>query len=311
MGYPAAGKTTAVQEFVDRGYERLNRDLAGGRLVGLAATLSRALAAGRRRFVLDNTYPSRKTRNPVIDAAARHRVPVRCIWLSTSLEQAQVNACERLVARYGALPMPEQLSRLAREDPNAFAPNAQFRYRRELEPPEISEGLHSVVERPFVRALDARRTRRALVLDLEAAVWSSARGERAPIAPEDIVISAERRDTLRRWHSEGWLLLGVTWQPAIAEGSQSAEVVVACIARAQELLDLSIDVVHCPHGGGPPVCWCRKPLPGLGVLLMARHGVDAAASIHVGKTPHDRLFAERLGLRYLDHEAFFKRERIE
>jgi aryl-alcohol dehydrogenase-like predicted oxidoreductase/histidinol phosphatase-like enzyme len=305
MGYPAAGKTTEVQSFVDRGYVRLNRDLAGGRLVGLAVSLDRALAAGQRRFVLDNTYPSRKSRNPIIDVAARHNVPVRCIWLETSLEQAQVNACERLVARYGALPMPEQLGRLAKQDPNAFAPHAQFRYRRELEPPDLSEGLSAIERRAFERRRDPTRGQRALVVDLDGVVWSSRRGERAPVDADDVEVSPARTAALAARRADGWLVLGVTWQPAIAEGTQSPETLAACIARAQELLGFEIDVVHCPHAGGPPVCWCRKPLPGLGVVLIARHRIDASASVHVGKTPHDRLFAERLGLAYIDHQVFF------
>jgi histidinol phosphatase-like enzyme len=58
--------------------------------------------------------------------------------------------------------------------------------------------------------------------------------------------------------------------------------------------------VHCPHAGGPPKCWCRKPLPGLGLLLARRHHLDLSSSIHVGRGPADRGFAERLGMRYVD-----------
>ena len=30
----------------------------------------------------------------------------------------------------------------------------------------------------------------------------------------------------------------------------------------------------CPHPGGPPVCWCRPPLPGLLLAFARTHGVD-------------------------------------
>ncbi|MEJ7733066.1 MAG: aldo/keto reductase [Polyangiaceae bacterium] len=301
MGYPAAGKSTAVEAYVARGYLRLNRDERGGRLIGIADALEKALRAGGRRFVLDNTYPSRRSRNPVIDAAARHRVPVRCVWLTTTLEQAQVNACARLVDRYAGLPMPEALPALARSDPNAFAPGAQFRYRRELEPPGIAEGFAEVEHVPFVPRARPDRARRALIVDVDGVLWRSTRGARAPSEPGDVALDEGAAGQLRRLSARGWLLLGTSWQPEIAAGRATQEGVAAAAARAAELLGARIDIVWCPHGPGPPVCWCRKPLPGLGVLLVARHGVDVRESLHVGKGPHDRLFAERLGLQYADH----------
>jgi histidinol phosphatase-like enzyme len=48
------------------------------------------------------------------------------------------------------------------------------------------------------------------------------------------------------------------------------------------------------------VCWCRKPVPGLGLVLARRHDLDLARSLHVGRGAADRGFAERLGLRFLD-----------
>ena len=39
---------------------------------------------------------------------------------------------------------------------------------------------------------------------------------------------------------------------------------------------------YCPHAAGPPQCWCRKPLPGLGVSLTHRQHLDPTACIYVG-----------------------------
>jgi histidinol phosphatase-like enzyme len=61
----------------------------------------------------------------------------------------------------------------------------------------------------------------------------------------------------------------------------------AAFARMQELLGVEIDVVHCPHAAGPPKCWCRKPLPGLGVLLIHRHQLDAPQCIYVAAGAQD------------------------
>jgi histidinol phosphatase-like enzyme len=55
----------------------------------------------------------------------------------------------------------------------------------------------------------------------------------------------------------------------------------------------------CPHGGGPPICWCRPPLPGLPLAFARAHGVDPARSILVGTSAAHRTLAAALGARYV------------
>ncbi len=96
MGIPAAGKSTLTRQFVADGYLRLNRDESGGTLRGLLPELRRALQGGAPRIVLDNTYVTRTSRAEVIQAAAELGVQVRCVWLNTGIDDAQVNAVTRL-----------------------------------------------------------------------------------------------------------------------------------------------------------------------------------------------------------------------
>jgi aryl-alcohol dehydrogenase-like predicted oxidoreductase len=152
MGIPGAGKTRVAEDFVGRGYERLNRDERGGTLRELAGALDEALSAGARRIVLDNTYLSRATRSFVLEAASRHGASVRCLWLDTPLAQAQVNLVERILDRFGALPPPEELKAVARREPGIHAPTSQMRALRELEPPSADEGFAGVERVPFERA---------------------------------------------------------------------------------------------------------------------------------------------------------------
>ena len=96
MGLPGAGKSTLARAFVEKGYERLNRD-EGANAARADAGARSADRAGCSQIVLDNTYVSRKSRAPVILAAMRRGPAVRCVWLSTSLEDAQINAASRMV----------------------------------------------------------------------------------------------------------------------------------------------------------------------------------------------------------------------
>jgi histidinol phosphatase-like enzyme len=73
----------------------------------------------------------------------------------------------------------------------------------------------------------------------------------------------------------------------------------------RELLGVPIDVQYCPHGGGPPVCWCRKPLPGLAVAFIRNYQLDPSQCIYVGAGAQDPGFARRLGFQYRDATDFF------
>ena len=73
MGVPGAGKSRHAEDYVARGYVRLNRDERGGSLRQLSQALDDALSSGVRRIVLDNTYLTRAARSHVIETAARNR----------------------------------------------------------------------------------------------------------------------------------------------------------------------------------------------------------------------------------------------
>ena len=191
MGIPGAGKSRVAEEYVSRGYVRLNRDERGGTLRGIAAALEEQLSSGVRRVVLDNTYLTRATRSYVIEVAGRHGVAARCIWLDTPLAQAQVNLVERLLERFGHLPAPEELQALAKREPGVMAPTSQMRAFRELEPPYADEGFAKVEHVPFARLRAGRqrhdrqqgRTRRAARRD----------GQRRAAGPRPHARHARRR----------------------------------------------------------------------------------------------------------------------
>jgi aryl-alcohol dehydrogenase-like predicted oxidoreductase/histidinol phosphatase-like enzyme len=298
MGLPGAGKSTLAQDLVAQGYSRLNRDETGGRLTALLPAFDRLVEAGSTRVVMDNTYVSRKSRAPVVERAWKHGLPVRCIWLDASLEDAQVNAVSRMLSRHGRLLGPEEMKAAAKTDPGAFAPLVQFRYQRELEPPHPSEGFSRIDIVPFDRRRDPSWADRALLFWCEGVLLRSRSGLRVPGSPSDVEILPGRREVLEQYHQQGWRLLGLSWQPEIAAGTATLAQVDGCFAALPELLGLPIELLYCPHGGGPPVCWCRKPLPGLGVVFIQRHRLDASQCEYVGDGPQDAGFARRLGFRY-------------
>ncbi len=299
MGMPGAGKTAVARELEGEGYERLNRDDRGGSLADLATRLDELLADGCRRVVLDNTYPTRKSRNEVIETAWQRGVPVRCVWLTTDVANAQINSIHRMLDVHGSLPTPEEIRERSKTDPRYLLPDAQFRYERTLEPPSVDEGFMSVETRRFVREAGATGGR-ALILDFDDLV-----GGGAPVLnPDDVAIDEARRDTLARHHEDGWLLFIHAWRPQLARSETTLEAIEASFARMRELLGATLDIACCPHDAGPPVCWCRKPIPGSVLEFASRRGVSLARSIVIGSSAADRTMAERVGACFEPAGAF-------
>ena len=306
MGLPGAGKSTVARSLVALGYERLNRDEAGGSLKSLLPPLDRLIETGATRIVLDNTYVSRKARAAVLRATSSRGLRTRCLWLNTSLEDAQVNAVSRIVSRHGRLLSPEEMREAVKTDISAFGPGVQFRYQRELEPPDPGEGFAGIEVRPFERVPDPSLTSRAVFIWCDGVLARSRSGRRAPASAEDVEIAPRAREVLTRYQADGWRLLGLSWQPDIAAGTLTRAEVEGAFERMRELLGVSIEIDYCPHAAGPPVCWCRKPLPGLAVARIQRHRLDPRQCIYVGAGAQDPGFARRLGFRYVDADDFLR-----
>jgi hypothetical protein len=113
-----------------------------------------------------------------------------------------------------------------------------------------------------------------------------------PRAPEAIELVPGARDAIAAW-SERCVVAGTTWQPGLASTDGLA-------ARLGELVGVALPIAHCSHPAGPPVCWCRKPMPGLALALAHAHGLDLARTLHAGKGAADRGFAARARIRYAD-----------
>jgi predicted kinase len=310
MGLPGAGKSTVARQLAADGYTRLNRDEAGGSLASLLPVLDRAILAGTRRLVLDNTYVTRKARGAVIQAAHKRGLPVRCLWVSTSVEDAQVNAVTRIVSRYGRLLGPEEMKTVARKDVAAFPPGVQFRYQRELEPPDPSEGFSSIETVPFERREDPAFVNRAVIVWCDGVLLRSRAGLRTPRNADDVAASIDRGAVLRRYADEGWKVLGLSWIPEISERTITPADADAVFTRLREALGVPIEVEYCPHPAGPPVCWCRKPLPGLGVVFQHRHRLDSTQCLYIGSSSQDPGFARKMGFQYRDAAEFFGASRL-
>lgn len=276
---PGAGKTTRAEALVADGYTRLNRDERGGTLAKLVPALERDLASGRRHVVLDNTYATRATRSRVIEAAWRHRVPVRCTWVATSLEDCQINAVVRMMERHGRLLDDDAIRALPDDAPNTFTPRVQYRYREQFETPREDEGFTRVDVVAFERRPLGEG--RALYVDGDTFLWPDG----AEPVPHEV------RAALSAWHDAGYALVALSWAPQLATPTLEARA-----QRATEALGLPLSASSCSHPAGPPVCWCRPPLPGLVVAHAFDAKIDLARSRILAVSPAFTMLAARTGV---------------
>jgi histidinol-phosphate phosphatase family protein len=309
MGIQGAGKSSEVARYTESGYARLNRDELGGTLDGVAQKLRELLSSGQKRVVLDNTYGTRASRYAVIRVAHEHGVPVRCRYLATPINEAYANVVLRVLERYGKLLGPDDMKELGKDDPNLPPPQALSRWAANFEAPHEDEGFGVVEEIPFVRRADPLFTRKGLLLDVDGTLRKTKSGELYPRGPEDVELLPGRRAVLERWVNDGYTLFFVSNQSGVSGGSVTREAVEAAFSRTIELLGLPVaEVVYCPHPAFPVGCFCRKPLPGLGVSLIQRHKLAREHVVMVGDMESDREFARALAVKYMTADELFPGE---
>jgi len=303
MGYNAAGKSTLTEFYIKQGYTHFNRDILGGSLDDLSDKVRQYLhLSGNKQVVIDNTYPSVKSRVSIIKVAKDNKIPIRCIHLTTSFEDAQLNACLRMIKKTGKLLQPEDFKET--KDPNLFPPVALFAYRKEFQEPTLKEGFISIVKVPFVRTWDPKYKNKAILVDYDGTLRLSTGEQKYPINIKDIQMLPGRTEVLKRYESQGYIILGVSNQSGIAKGTPK-EKVVACFEETNKNLGIDIDYQFCPHRIPPVSCYCRKPHPGLGAYFIEKYKLDPSKCIMVGDMTSDKTFAERCGFTYTDQKDFF------
>lgn len=306
MGIQGAGKSEMVSQYVEAGYARLNRDEQGGRLEDLIPRMQQFLSSGVHRIVLDNTYPTRLSRAPVVTAANAFRVPVRCIHLDTPLIEARINVVQRMIAKYGMPLGPDEMKMFRKFDPTLPPPQALQKWLTEFEAPTHDEGFAAVERVPFQRRVEPTHTAKGLLLDVDGTLRITISGEVYPRHPDDVRLLPHRRETLLRWAANGYLLFFVSNQSGIAAGRVSHGMVQQAFYRTAELLGVPVaEIAYCPHAHQPVGCFCRKPLPGLGVYLMQRHLLSREHLLMVGDMDTDAQFAAGIGAKFIHADEFF------
>lgn len=119
----------------------------------------------------------------------------------------------------------------------------------------------------------------------------------SPYRTEDVALVDGAVDAIRALRARGFLLVGVSNQPAAAKGNATLSDLRAVHDRTVELLaaqGADLDdwryCFHHPAGVDPALagsCDCRKPAPGLLLAAAECHDIDLARSWMVGDSDSD------------------------
>jgi histidinol-phosphate phosphatase family protein len=306
MGFPASGKSTTVKDFVAKGYTRFNRDTFGGTLDDLHAAVDKHLQKADVQVVLDNLYPSVESRKAIVAIAKKHKVPIRCYLMETSMEDSMLNACLRMMKMHGNIPDPKDFGKLG--DPNAFPVAVIYKYRKEFQKPTVGEGFTQIVPVPFVRTWGAEYVNKAIFVDYDGTLRLSTGKQKYPVVKSDIKIMPNRAEVLKRCRDEGFLILGVSNQSGVAKGVITFDECKQRFVDTNEMLGKGLvdEFSFCPHKVPPISCYCRKPNAGMGAYYIFKHKLNPAKCVMVGDMGSDKTFAERCGFKYMDASVFFR-----
>jgi len=310
IGSPASGKSTYAKKYIAKGYFYLNRDLENTSMTDILKLAEKAILENKK-IVLDNTFPTIESRKPFIELAKKYKKTIKCDWVATSTEDAQINALNRMYDRYSEIfldPKAIQNHSQAKKDPNIFPSAALFKYRKEFEKPNIKEGFNDLQKFEFQR-LPSINTNKALILDYDGTLRDVKAGSKYkyPISKDEIEILPNRTKILKQYLSKGYKLIGISNQSGVAKKHLTKEQAQECFDYTNKLLGLDIDVYFCHHSIPPLTCYCRKPQSGLGVYIIRKYNLNPKDCIFVGDMTSDKTFAQRLGFQYIDSQTFFNK----
>jgi len=146
--------------------------------------------------------------------------------------------------------------------------------------------------------VSARGRRPGVFLDRDGVLNQVVMRDGAPGSPRraaEFVIAAEAPAAVGRLRQAGFPVLVVSNQPDLARGHlEQAEHdrMLAALKAAVPVDDIAI----CPHDDADR-CACRKPQPGMLLMLAERHDLDLARSVLVGDTWRDVEAGRRAGCR--------------
>jgi HAD superfamily hydrolase (TIGR01662 family) len=306
IGAPGSGKGTVSGDFIDKGYVHLNRDKEGGQVISLLPKMTQHLSNGKR-VVLDNLFIKAADRAPFIQAAQAAGIPIRCVWLQTSIEEAQINVLNRMWDRYNDIFFSNDDIKAhpdAKKDPNIFPIAVLFKYRKEFEKPSLGEGFVAIEKVPFIRRPWPGKNK-AILLDYDGTLRTCKSGAIFPCTPDDVEVLPRRAEVLKGYVSQGYKLYGVSNQSGIGKGDLTRQQADACFKRTNELLGLDIPFFYSPSRVPPITTYCRKPQSGIGVYLIRRYDLKPSDCIMVGDMGTDKSFAERLGFQFRVADEFF------
>jgi HAD superfamily hydrolase (TIGR01662 family) len=303
-GPPASGKSTVTKELSLKGYSVLNRDSEGGSIAQLLPKLE-FLLNDNKNVILDNLFPTIESRKPFIDLVKNKGSEIRCIVMSTSIEDATFNFVQRAIGILGEFPTPELIKKS--KHPNIFPPAVLFKYRKEFEKPTVTEGFKSIETFNFVRKDDPSFTNKALILDYDSTLRECIGGNgKYPISKDQIKIMPNRTEVLKKYKADGYLLLGMSNQSGIHKRELSNEMAHELFQYTNKLLVVDIEYNFCPHQSAPISCYCRKPQTGKAIEMIIKHKLNRHDCIFVGDYTTDATWASRAGFKYFDQKDFFK-----
>lgn len=310
-GFPASGKTTVTSRYTEKGYTRLNRDTVGGKVDDLLPALNLALSSGKS-VVMDNLYATKASRAGVIGVAKKSGVPVTFVLMDTSLEDAQFNACCRMMEKAGRILHPDDHKQARfKDDPNLFPVAVLYKYRKEFEKPTTAEGFAAVQVEKFVRKYPAEWVNKAAIFDFDGTLRTHNGPEKFPTSRDQVVAFAKCTPKILEYAQQGYLILGASNQSGVAKGILTAQDVEDCLDETAKQLGVTFkEIAYCPHKVPPITCYCRKPGVGMAVQLIWKYKLDPRQCIYVGDMTTDKSFAERAGFKFYHESEFFKHPSI-
>jgi histidinol-phosphate phosphatase family protein len=230
------------------------------------------------------------------------------LWMTTSAEDCQINALNRMWDRYGKIFLDGEALKEVKTDPNMFPIGVIFKMKKEFEKPTTGEGFSDIEKVKFVRTWSPSLINKAIFLDYDGTLRETNGGykNKYPIRPSEVTARQNAGKVLNEYMSKGYRLIGVSNQSGIGRGNLTEQDAIDCFEETNRQIGIDIEYSFCPHNIPPIKCYCRKPQSGLAIHYIRKYDLDPSQCIMVGDMTSDKTWATRIGMTFKYPDEFFR-----
>jgi len=305
IGPPSGGKSSYAKNL--GGKVTVSQESCSCSMDQLSSHFDKYIQSNEKtRIVVEGSFATAQMRSKFTAVAKARGIPIKCLWLNTSIDDCAYNVCTTMTREYDTLYNITDFNRTM-PSRNTIPIGVIERYFERFEMPIPQEGFVSIEEVPFKREWGQRNVKSAIIVNCNL-LYKSKGKYPFPLNVDEIEILPDRSEVLKQYNRDGYTIVALdnlsNLNEAISRNITTEESISACYDVLRDSLGVDIDFCCCGHLLEDR-CYCRMPNVGHGAFITERYHLLPSKCLLIGDTDIDVEFAKKCSFPHQKSSEFF------